>query len=111
MNHSRSNYWRKRRAFIFFFGALAILGTGAVVMLLWNAILPAIAPVKTINFGQAMGLFVLSRLLFGGFRFGGKGYRPNPAKSEWRQKFMTMSEEERQKFRSEWKDRCKPNQK
>lgn len=109
MNHSRGTYWRKRRAFFFLFGLFAIFGVGALVMGLWNAILPSLLHVSPINYWQAMGLFVLSRLLFGGFRFGGNGPRPGYGKTEWRQKFMNMSEEERQKFQREWKERCKPN--
>jgi len=35
-------------------------------MLLWNLIIPDIFGIKTINFWQAAGLLLLSRLLFGG---------------------------------------------
>ncbi|NDV94894.1 hypothetical protein D0T84_08185 [Dysgonomonas sp. 521] len=43
----------------------------AIVMLLWNALIPSIIGWTTINYWQAAGLMVLSRLLLGGFgRFG-----------------------------------------
>lgn len=82
-------------------------------MLLWNAILPEVTGVKTLTYWQAVGLLVLSRILFGGWRGGGKprGYtkhRPDFRKEkEWREKWMNMSREERMKFRQEWRERCK----
>lgn len=49
----------------------------AVVMLLWNALIPSIIGWTTINYWQAAGLMILSRLLLGGFgrfgKFGGHG--------------------------------------
>ncbi|MCD7937050.1 MAG: hypothetical protein LUG98_09350 [Tannerellaceae bacterium] len=48
---------------------LFIAGIGAVTMLLWNALIPAIFGGIVINYWQAIGLLVLSRLLFGGFGF------------------------------------------
>lgn len=44
-----------------------------VTMLLWNALLPAIFGIVTIDYWQALGLLVLGRLLFGGFGKGGGG--------------------------------------
>ncbi len=91
---------------------LAIIGFsllgGFVVMLLWNAILPSLVGVGILTFPKAVGLLMLCKILFGGFgghskRFGNKGFE-TPI---WKQKMMNMSEEEREKFRSEWKERCK----
>ena len=51
---------------VFFLVAAAALG--AVVMLLWNAIIPGLfAGVHSIDYLHALGLLVLSRILFGGF--------------------------------------------
>ena len=38
-----------------------------VVMWLWNALMPDIFGLTTINYWQALGIVVLSKLLFGGF--------------------------------------------
>jgi len=38
------------------------------VMTLWNAVLPAVAAFARLTFFQAVGLLVLSRILFGGLR-------------------------------------------
>ncbi len=45
-----------------------------IVMLLWNGILPEIIGVKTITYWQAVGIFILCKLLFGGFKGGGNGH-------------------------------------
>lgn len=97
----------KWKFFIFPLIALAfILAAGFVVMKLWNAILPSvIVSVGTLTYPQAIGLLILCRILFGGFRGRGPGgnYRGGPP---WRRKMMNMSEEDREKFRTEWKERC-----
>lgn len=94
-----------------FFGLMMISGIlllGAVVMLLWNSILPEVAGFKTISYGQALGLLVLCRILFGGFHFGRRGgYGPPFAKPGFREKFMNMTDEERATFRAQWQERCK----
>lgn len=53
-------------------GLLAAAGIGAVawvVMQLWNALLPELfAGVSRIGYWQALGVLILSRILFGGLR-------------------------------------------
>jgi len=46
---------------------------GWIVMLLWNALMPVIFHLGTINFWQAAGLVILARLLFGGINGGHHG--------------------------------------
>ena len=78
---------------------------GGAVMLLWNSILPGLIHVGGITFWQALGILVLSKILFGcgwGHRGGNWGQR--------RHNWIHMSEEEREKFRAEWKQRCGPAQ-
>lgn len=91
-------------------GLLAIVGVSAAtfaVMLLWNWLMPVLFHFPVISFWQAMGLFVLSRMLFGGFRFGRGRHKRLPfANPAFREKFMNMSDEERQQFRAQWKQRC-----
>ena len=53
-------------------GAIAILVFGGVVMLLWNNILAQVTSVQPITFVQALGILVLSKILFGGFRARGE---------------------------------------
>lgn len=85
----------------------AVLLFGAVVMGLWNAILPDVLGVKSITFIQALGILLLSKILFGGF--GGKrwgGGRGPEWKYKMREKWNNMTPEEREKFKAEWKNRC-----
>ena len=74
------------------------------VMLLWNNVLAAVVSVKLISFWQALGLLVLSKILFGGFRGAHWG------RQEWKkgmmQRWEAMSAEEKEKFKSEWQNRC-----
>ena len=77
--------------------ALAATVFSLVVMALWNWLMPALFGLRAIGFWQALGLLVLSRILFGGFRGRpGHGMR-------WRRRMMErweqMSPEEREKFR------------
>lgn len=88
------------------FIALAIVGIlvfGGVVMLMWNALMPVIFHLPLIDFWQALGLFILAKILFSGFRGGG----PRPyMKDKLRAKWMNMTPEEREKFKQDWGGRC-----
>lgn len=102
--------FKHRGRFIFYplIAAAFIVGAGYAVMFLWNAILPSVIPaVGTVTFLQAIGLFALCRILFGGFRgrggWAGHNYKNSPA---WKEKMMNMSEEEREKLKNEWRERC-----
>jgi hypothetical protein len=79
-----------------------------IVMLLWNGILPGvITGVKAISFFQAMGILVLSKILFGGFGRGHRGGWRNREKwMEMKEKFSGMTPEEREKFKAEWRNKC-----
>ena len=66
-------YWLKKGLlFLACFIAFALI-LGYVVMGLWNTILPAVLGVKTITYTQALGLLLLSKILFGGFHGGFRG--------------------------------------
>lgn len=79
-----------------------------VVMLLWNNILPeVITSVKDISYFQAMGILVLSKILFGGFgRRNSGGWRNKEKWMDMKEKFSGMTPEEREKFKAEWKNKC-----
>ena len=82
-------------------GALALFSW--IVMLLWNSVLvAAISSAHIINFWQAAGLLILSKILFGGF----KKSHHHEWKNKMLEKFNSMSDEEKQKFKEEWKSRC-----
>jgi hypothetical protein len=77
----------------------------AVVMFLWNSLLPDIFGLPALNYWQTLGVFVLSRILFSGIggvfgRRGGDFHNHNALRERW----MTMSEEERKAFMEKEKD-------
>ena len=101
------SFWPRRIFFFILIAAAAVLVFGGVVMLLWNNILAVVLPIQTISFVQALGILVLSKILFGGFR-GGWGSRRHYWKNNMMQKWNTMTPEEREKFKQEWQRRCGP---
>lgn len=82
------------------FAVAAITGFGVVVMLLWNALVPNIFGLASIDFWQGMGLFVLCRLFFGGFGF--RHFHGDKRKAKhfnhFHEKWMEMTPEERKEF-------------
>lgn len=75
------------------FAVIAVTVFSAVVMGLWNWLMPTIFGWRVVTFWQALGLLVLCRILFG--RFGGR-------RMDWRHRMMErwsqMTPEEREKF-------------
>jgi len=104
----KKSFWVKKILKGIVIGALAVSVFSYVVMLLWNNVLAAVTGVLPVNFWQAMGILVLSKILFGGFRGGGGGFRGRgPWNPEMREKWQNMSEEDRKNFKQEWRNRCK----
>ena len=101
MSYPRRRY---RRFFFLLFIPLLMAVLSGAVMGLWNAILPDVLGIKPITYWQALGLLILSRILLGGFRFGGGG--PPPWKGRRRGRWTTMSDEEKARMKDEWKKRC-----
>jgi len=91
------------------FATLALGVFSFVVMNLWNWLMPALFGWHLIGFWQAVGILVLSKILFGGFRpRSGPGWH-------WRRRMMErweqMTPEEREKFREGMRGRwgqCRP---
>jgi hypothetical protein len=94
-----------RKKFILFpLLALAFLSlVSFVVMQLWNHLLPDILNVSSISFWQAMGIFILCKILFGFGRGGRMG--PPWMRRGMSERFGNMTPEEKQRFREEMKTR------
>jgi len=75
-----------------------------IIMLLWNNIVTVVFSIKAIGYLQALGLFVLSRILFGNFGFGNKP-KPPFAKQFFKEKLMNLTNEEKSTMMEEWKKR------
>ena len=89
----------KRFLKIFAVGVLCLLLLGAIIMLLWNWLVPQLFNGPQIGFLDALGLFLLAKILFGGW--GGGKWRDRGAgwKSRYYDKLSTMSPEERERFK------------
>jgi hypothetical protein len=105
-------FWIKRAIFIPIAIAAGVFLFGSVVMLLWNALLPAVIGVGTITFWQALGILILSKILFGGFS-GGHGHHRSHhhGRHDMHGKWMHLNPEEREKMKAEWKSRCECSEK
>jgi hypothetical protein len=98
--------WKK----LIFIAPLAILGMllfivigGEIVLQLWNWLLPQLFGWRPITFWQALGILLLCRILFGGFRLHGSG------RSNFRRRMQErcdhMTPEERERFRQRMRER------
>ena len=103
----RRRYFERRIVGIVFLAIAGVAAFSLFVMLLWNNLMPLIFHLPLINFGQALGLLLLSKILFGGFR-GGGGFRGR-WKGQLQQRWMDMTPEDREKFKQEWGRRCGKN--
>jgi|SRR5215831_14119700 len=88
------------------FAVLFLAIFGFVVMSLWNWLMPALFGWRLISFSQALGILILSKILFGGFRGAPRRHW------FWRRRMMErwaqMTPEEREKFREAIRGRCGP---
>lgn len=81
--------------------AVAAVGVfGWAVMTLWNWLMPPLTGWHAVGFAQAVGLFVLCRILFGGLRGrGGMGWH------RMRERFEQATPEERERWRGSLRER------
>jgi len=100
----KNRFKGKIALFVLFAIAMFFL-VSAIVMILWNWLLPDILGAKAITFWQAAGIFVLSKILFGGF--GGKrGFSREKFRRLKEERMHGMSEEQKGKLKEMWKQRC-----
>ncbi|HQS05338.1 MAG: hypothetical protein B7X86_17425 [Sphingobacteriales bacterium 17-39-43] len=97
-------FYKGRFVFFPLIGIAFLSLVSYVVMLLWNNLLPEILGVRAISFWQAMGIFILSKILFG-FGKGGK-MGSSWKRSRMAERFKEMSPEEQEQFKAKmqhWK--------
>lgn len=91
------------------FGLLMVAIFGGVIMFLWNWLVPDLFGGPTINFWQALGLLLLSKILFSGFnKHGHHGQHKPTWKRRIQEKFSTMSPEEREAFKKKMREKWCP---
>lgn len=104
MDEKRKQFWVAKGVKFAMFGILFFAAFSYVVMRLWNWLMPALFGAHLITFWQAVGLLVLCKILFGGFR-GGPG-RHLFAKRRMIERWEAMTPEDREKFRQGMRGRC-----
>jgi hypothetical protein len=102
-------YWYGPRAAKFLAFAVVMFGVfGFATMVLWNALIPDLFRGPFLTFWQAIGLLVLSHILF--HNFGGRGHG-HWGHRHWKHRFeaklAAMTPEEREKFTEEYHHCCR----
>ena len=92
-----STRWVKKGLKIAAIAIVAAAVLGFIVQSLWNWLGPLVLGAHTITFWQALGILILSKILFGGFR-GGPGYGGH-WRRRMRDRWERMTPEERERFR------------
>ena len=86
---------------VFVLVALAVVAVvGMVVMSLWNWLIPTLFRGPQLDYWQAVGVLVLSRILFGGLR----GHRGRHWRERmfWQERWANMTPEERERLREQF---------
>ena len=86
--------------------AIALIAVlSLVVMSLWNWLVPSLFHGPAVQYWQAVGLLLLSRILFGGLRRRG-GWHGHWRQRMWRERWANMTPEERERLREKFQHRC-----
>lgn len=95
------------------FAGLAIAAFGTVTMLLWNWLIPSLFAGPIITFCEALGILLLSKILFGGWKgcwgchshcYGGNCHSGKHAywKNKMEKRMQNMTPEEREQFKAKY---------
>src|SRR5215216_2980074 len=87
-------------------GVVAIAVIGGVTMYLWNWLVPELFSGPEVSFWQALGLLLLTKILF--WSFGGKhrGHQHSPYwKHRFYEKFSNMPPNQREEFKRRMKEK------
>lgn len=91
------------------FGLLVLALLTFLTQQLWNWLVPDLFRGPVITFWQALGLLLLSKILFGGLGKGGHS-GPHSWKRRAHEKFSRMSPEEREALKQRmWEKWCRPH--
>jgi hypothetical protein len=89
-------------------GVLAVVAFGLLTQFLWNWLVPELFAGPHISFLQALGLLLLSKLLFWGMS-GGKGkwssHRSARWKQHWKERYSNLSPEDKEKYKQKFKEK------
>ena len=107
MKNMKPGYWIVK---IVALCVIAVALLGLITMSLWNWLVPELFHGPIITFWQALGLFVLSKILFWSFSKKHHGHGA-PWRPYWKEKWAAMSAEDRERFKQKMKDKwCYPSE-
>jgi hypothetical protein len=106
------SFWLKKGLKMAALVALYIVFFGTFVMALWNWLMPTLFNMPMITFSQALGLFVLGRILTGGFKVVGMANMGESKddceqKKQMYDKLKDMTPEGRERWRDDWREKCR----
>jgi hypothetical protein len=78
-------------------------------MILWNITIPEVFGIKSLTYGEAFRLLIISRILIGGFGFhwANKGEKSKFWRERMKMKMEHMSEDEKAEFKRKLWQKCK----
>ncbi|MBC7451216.1 MAG: hypothetical protein H7259_06975 [Cytophagales bacterium] len=89
---------------------LFILAIGYITMSLWNCLVPSLFHGPVITLWQTFGILLLSKILFGGWKGGGRCCCQKGGHNNWREhmkeKWNNLSTEERSSLKSRFFNKC-----
>ncbi len=98
----------KKGVWVLKFVVFAVLAVGLftwITMMLWNWLVPVLFAGPVITFWQALGLLVLSKILFWSFGRGGHHQGGHWRGHYLKRKWQGMTPDERERFRQAMKDK------
>ena len=88
----KSTRFAKKAALRFLIILLVFGILGALVMLLWNALIPELFQGPTLNYWQAIGLLLLSQILLQGIALHGlRRWRGGRRRRTWKERLASMT--------------------
>jgi hypothetical protein len=86
-----------------------ILLLGYITQYLWNWLMPELFHLPEIDYFKALGLVMLSKILFGGIRFNAHGNwrKRKQMQAMLEARMADMTEEERTAFKQQFAERCR----
>jgi hypothetical protein len=99
-------WWIMKGFFYLLFGIAFVLVFGYIVMSLWNWLIPDIFDGPTVTYVEALGVLLLSKILFGSLHCGSgrhkccnhDGHKTHWRK-KWEKKMSNMTPEQREKYK------------
>ncbi len=78
--------WAKYIPLFIVLFVVAVIAFSYIVMSLWNWLIPELFGGPMITMWQAIGLLLLSKILFGSFNHGHHKHNDHPSHLEWKEK-------------------------